>query len=131
MTDTFSIGHFTVDEQATAQNQPRWTWTTGQLRAARHFFNTETVETDQDKDKEIKSPRFAFLKISASPHLAHLQVVRFWLWEKNTAKSRTAFGKLAKEPNFANAHYRFQMNIHQTTTDADCKKNKYELLRQL
>ena len=71
MTDTFSIGQFTVDEQVPAQNQLRWTWTLGQFRADRHLYSNGTRRTDQEEKR--KSPRFAFLKISASAHCTHLQ----------------------------------------------------------
>ena len=71
MTDWFSIGQFTVDEQSTALNQPRWTWTTAQFSAARQLCDKKTMTTDQEE--KIKSPRFAFLKISACAHCTHLQ----------------------------------------------------------
>lgn len=71
MTDTFSIGQSTVDEQATAQYQPRWTLTIGQFCADRQHDSPKTMRTDQ-KEK-LKDARFAFLIISATAHLAHLQ----------------------------------------------------------
>ncbi|SFH09774.1 hypothetical protein SAMN04487988_11710 [Algoriphagus hitonicola] len=71
MTDTVSIGQFTVDNQSVAQNQPRWTWTIGRFRANRHLYSTETMRTDQEE--KIKSPCFAFLKIPATAHCTHLQ----------------------------------------------------------
>jgi len=40
-------------------------WTTGLTQLDRQFNRTKTTKR--------KSPRFAFLKISANPHLAHLQ----------------------------------------------------------
>lgn len=71
MTDMFTIGQFTVDENDTASNQPWWTLTTGQLCATSQHYCTGTVTTDQKEKRN--SPRFAFLKISARNHLAHLQ----------------------------------------------------------
>jgi len=71
MTDTVSMGQFTVDEQVPAQNQPRWTWTMGQFRADRPLYRTETMRTNNEEKR--KSPRFAFLKISATAHGTHLQ----------------------------------------------------------
>ncbi|NOG94875.1 MAG: hypothetical protein HND27_03750 [Bacteroidetes bacterium] len=73
MTDTFSIGQFTVDENDTAPNQHRWTLTTGKHCAIRHFYSTGTVTT---VEQEKKIPRFAFLKISETTHLAHLRLLQ-------------------------------------------------------
>lgn len=71
MTDTFSIGQFTVDENDTVPNQRQWTLTNGQFSASGQYYCTETVTTYQDR--KLKSPRFAFLKISANAHYTHLQ----------------------------------------------------------
>lgn len=72
MTEQFSIGQFTVDEKATVPNHPRWTLTTGQFCATDQHYYTRTEIPDQEE--KIKSPRFAFLKISASTHCTHLQI---------------------------------------------------------
>ncbi|KPP98477.1 MAG: hypothetical protein HLUCCA01_13635 [Bacteroidetes bacterium HLUCCA01] len=71
MTETDSIGQFTADKQATAQNQTRWTWTIGQFRADRHLYSTGTMRTHQEE--KIKIPHFAFLKIFATTYCTHLQ----------------------------------------------------------
>ncbi len=59
MTDMFSIGQCTVDEQATAQDQPRWTWTIGQFGADRHLYSTETEDLPKGKDKKPSLRIFA------------------------------------------------------------------------
>ena len=69
MTDRFSLGQFTVDENDTAPNQHWWTLTTGQVSSNGQLYCIRTVTTDQKE----KSPRFAFLKISATAHCTHLQ----------------------------------------------------------
>jgi hypothetical protein len=69
MTDMVSIGQFTVDEQATSQNQPRWTLTMGQFSVNQQLYSTST----SDRKEKRKSPRFAFLKISSTAHCTHLQ----------------------------------------------------------
>jgi hypothetical protein len=95
MTDTVSIVQFTVDEQATAQNQPRWTLTTGQLSADQQLYSTLTV---YQKEKR-QSPHFAFLKISASVHCTHLQ-------SRTSQPAAQALQKSAilPSPNWLNLH---------------------------
>lgn len=46
-------------------------YTTGLTRLDHQCNRTKTKATD--KEEKIKSPRFAFLKISANAHFAHLQ----------------------------------------------------------
>jgi len=72
MTDRFSLGQFTVDENDTAPNQHWWTLTTGQVSSNGQLYCIRTVTTDQKE----KSPRFAFLKISATAHCTHLQIAQ-------------------------------------------------------
>jgi hypothetical protein len=69
MTDRFSIGQFTVDENDTAPNQPRWTLTTGQFSTGRQGDGNWST----NQEEKIESPRFAFLKISSCTHCTHLQ----------------------------------------------------------
>jgi len=85
MTDTVSMGQFTDDQNTTAFNQPRWTLTIGQLSANREHYST--VASDYRPKRKNKKPRFAFLKISANAHLAHLKVVSFWLLKKIQPKT--------------------------------------------
>lgn len=68
MTDRFSIGYSNQTETQVLCSNQRWTLTTGRDTDRLHY-GTQTT----DQDKKIKSPRFAFLKIFASAHLAHLQ----------------------------------------------------------
>jgi len=71
MTDRVSIGQFTDDENVTASNHSRWTSMTGLLSAIGQHYCIRIMTTVQ-KEKR-KSPRFAFLKISATAHCTHLQ----------------------------------------------------------
>lgn len=68
----------------------------GLTRHERQCSRTRTT----DRKEKIKSPRFAFLKISASTHLAHLQVVRFWLLKKIQPKAARPTANLQKSQIF-------------------------------
>jgi len=69
MTDQFFIGQLITDNHPSVAIILRWTLTTGQFSSDQQLYNNLTTEWKE----KIKSPRFAFLKISASVHCTHLQ----------------------------------------------------------
>jgi hypothetical protein len=71
---------------------------TGLTRLDQQCNRTKTQTTE--KKEKRKSPRFAFLKISAGTHLAHLQVVRFWLLKKIQPKAARPTANLQKSQIF-------------------------------
>jgi hypothetical protein len=69
MADQFFIGHSNQTSTQVLRNNLRWTLTAGQFSTDQQIYCNQTT----DRKEKRKSPRFAFLKISASAHCTHLQ----------------------------------------------------------
>jgi hypothetical protein len=87
MTNPFSIGHSTRTSTKVLCNKLWWTLTAGQFSIDQQQYGNRTT----DRKEKIKTPRFAFLKISACPLVAHLQ----------SRTSQLSYQSFVKELQFA------------------------------